>query len=57
MDILDDVKFSIEERLQMAKELLAIKDTQIKKLEDNLDKLRTEHSWTIDQNGYHRMGL
>lgn len=55
--ILDDSKYSVEERLEMAKELLKIKDQQLAELKQKYEKLQSDHSWERDQNSYQRMGL
>lgn len=56
-EMLDNTRYSLEERLDMAKELLMMKEKQIAKLMDQMDHLRTAHSWDLDQNSIHRMGL
>jgi hypothetical protein len=56
-DILDNESYPIEERLEMAKELLAMKDKQIHRLEARLDVEKTTRDWIQDQSSIHRMGL
>jgi hypothetical protein len=55
--ILDNESFQVEERLEMAKILLSMKDKEIAKLKERLSKVECDHDWIIDQAGYHRMGL
>ena len=55
--ILDDESYSVEDRLEMAKEMLKLKDMQINQLEYALDKFESAESWKMDQAGYKRMGL
>lgn len=56
-EILDDEKYSVEERLEMVKELLKIKDQQLVELKQKYEKLQSDHSWQRDQQSNHRMGL
>lgn len=55
--ILDDTSYPIEERLEMAKILLELKDCQIQKLATRLDKEKSYRGWVEDQSIEHRMGL
>lgn len=56
-DILDNESYPFEERLEMAKELLAMKDKQIQRLEAQLDNEKSTREWVQDQTNYKRMGL
>ena len=56
-DILDNESYSIEERFEMAKELLSIKDQQIQRLLAQLDNEKSTRDWIQDQSSNHRMGL
>lgn len=56
-DILDNESYPVEERLEMAKELLAMKDKQIQRLEAQLDNEKSTREWVQDQTNYKRMGL
>jgi hypothetical protein len=55
--IVEDETYSIDERLEAAKILLSMKDKEIAKLKERLSKVECDRDWTIDQAGYHRMGL
>ena len=55
--ILNDESWSIEDRFEMAKILLAIQVEENAKLTKQIDELRSEASWIQDQTGYQRMGL
>lgn len=50
--ILNDKSWSIADRFEMSKILLQMKDTQIAKLEKQIDELRIEASWSQEQSGY-----
>ena len=56
-DILDDSSYPVEERLEMAKELLKMKETQLAQLQHKYDQSKSDRSWEQDQNSIHRMGL
>jgi hypothetical protein len=55
--ILEDESCPVEERLEMAKILLSMKDKEIAKLKERLSKVECDRDWAIDQAGYNRMGL
>jgi hypothetical protein len=55
-EILDNAAYSVEERLEIAKEIIKLKQTQIDQLTKKLDDAHTTHSWEQDQNSIHRMG-
>jgi len=55
--ILDDESHSVEDRLEIAKEMLKLKDLAINQLEYALDKFESAESWKMDQSGYKRAGL
>jgi NAD+--asparagine ADP-ribosyltransferase len=55
-EILDNAAYSVEERLEIAKEIIKLKQTQIDQLTKKLDDAHTAHGWEQDQNSIHRMG-
>ena len=55
--ILNDESYSVEERLEMAKELLRMHVKHIDKLVAQADEIRTRLAWIEDQAGDKRMGL
>jgi len=55
--ILNNESYSAEERLEMAKLMLAMKNKQIHRLISQLKKEKFEQEWTRDQSSEHRMGL
>jgi hypothetical protein len=55
--ILDNESCPVEERLEMAKIMLELKDKQIQRLKDQVDKEISTRKWIQDQSGNHRMGL
>jgi hypothetical protein len=56
-EILNNKEYSIEERLEMALEVIKLKDKQIEKLNNDYESLKTSIGWGQDQNSIHRMGL
>ena len=56
-ELLDNEAYSLEERLEMAKVLLAMQDKCIANLTKKLDDLNANRGWTQDQQSIHRMGL
>ena len=56
-EILDNPAYSLEERLEMAKVLLAMQYKCIANLTKKLDDINTSRGWDYDQNSIHRMGL
>ena len=57
MDFLDNEFFTVEQRLEAAKMMIANRDESIIALEKLLDYERSTKSWTIDQEGIQRIGL
>jgi|TARA_R110000782_G_scaffold13413_7_gene39575 hypothetical protein len=55
-DILDSELYPIEEKLEIAKILLAMKDQQLQKLTAQLHAVQSNHAWIQDQSSNHRMG-
>ncbi len=55
--ILNDESYSVEERLEMAKVLLEMKDKEIQRLSRKLNDEKSMKDWIQDQSGYNRMGL
>ena len=55
-ELLDDTSYSLEERLEMAKVLMAMQDKCIDNLTKKLDKLSGGRGWSDDQRSIHRMG-
>jgi hypothetical protein len=56
-DILDNESFPVEERLEMAKVLLEIKDRKIQQLTLQLNQEKSTLAWIQDQASGNRMGL
>jgi hypothetical protein len=56
-EILKDSSYSVEERLEIALEIIKLKDKQIEKLNNDYESLKTSIGWEQDQNSIHRMGL
>lgn len=55
--ILDDESYPVEERLEMAKVLLEMKDKEIYQLKMAIDQTKSTLDWIEDQSGNKRMGL
>ena len=55
--ILDDESYPVEERLEMAKVLLEMKDKEIQHLKMVIDQTKSTLDWIEDQSGNKRMGL
>jgi hypothetical protein len=55
--ILNDESYPVEERLEMAKVLLEMKDKEIQRLSRKLNYEKSMKDWVQDQSGYNRMGL
>jgi hypothetical protein len=56
-DILDNESFPVEERLEMAKVLLEMKDRKIQQLTLQLNQEKSTLAWIQDQASGNRMGL
>jgi len=56
-DILDNESYPVEERLEMAKVLLEMKDREIQRLTSRLDQEKSTREWIQDQASDKRMGL
>lgn len=57
MDFLDNEFFTVEQRLEAAKMMIANRDESIIALEKLLDYERSTKNWAIDQEGIQRIGL
>lgn len=55
--ILNDGSYPVEERLEMAKIMLEMKDKEIQQLSRKLNYEKSMKDWVQDQSGYNRMGL
>lgn len=55
--VVNNESFSIEERLEIALALLELKELEIVQLKSQLDTLKSDRGWEIEQAGYQRMGL
>jgi hypothetical protein len=55
--ILNDGSYPVEERLEMAKIMLEMKDKEIQRLSRKLNYEKSMKDWVQDQSGYNRMGL
>ena len=55
-NILDDTAFPLEERLEMAKVLLEMKDKEIQRLKAAVNNEKSIRDWIVDQSTDHRMG-
>jgi hypothetical protein len=55
--ILNDESYPVEERLEMAKIMLEMKDKEIQRLSRKLNDEKSMKDWVQDQSGYNRMGL
>jgi hypothetical protein len=55
--ILDNEAFPVEERLEMAKVLLEMKDKEIQQLKMVIDQTKSDRDWAVDQASNQRMGL
>lgn len=55
--ILDNEAFPVEERLEMAKVLLEMKDKEIQQLKMVIDQTKSYRDWAVDQASNQRMGL
>jgi hypothetical protein len=56
-NILDDQSYSVEERLEMAKVMLEMKDREIQRLVSRLNQEKSTRDWIQDQASIQRMGL
>ena len=56
-DILDNESYPVEERLEMAKVLLEMKDREIQRLTSRMDQEKSTREWIQDQASNKRMGL
>jgi len=56
-DILDNDSYPVEERLEMAKVMLEMKDREIQRLTSRLDQEKSTREWAQDQASDKRMGL
>ena len=56
-EIINNTAYSVDERLEMAKEIIKMQQTQIDQLTKKWDDLNNEQSWDDDQHSSHRMGL
>ena len=56
-DILDNESYPVEERLEMAKVLLEMKDREIQRLTSQLNQEKSTLEWIQDQASDKRMGL
>jgi hypothetical protein len=56
-DILDNQSYPVEERLEMAKVLLEMKDREIQRLTSQLYQEKSTREWIQDQSSVNRMGL
>lgn len=56
-DILDNESYPVEERLEMAKVMLEMKDKEIRRLTSRLDQEKSTREWIQDQTSDKRMGL
>ncbi len=56
-NILDNQSYPVEERLEMAKVLLEMKDREIQRLTSRLDQEKSTREWIQDQASDKRMGL
>lgn len=57
MSFLDNELFTVEQRLEAAKMMIAIQDESIIALEKLLEYERSTKAWAVDQEGIQRMGL
>ena len=55
--ILDNEEFPVEERLEMAKVLLEMKDREIQQLLAVMYNVKSDRDWAVDQASDKRMGL
>ncbi len=55
--ILNDESYPVEERLEMAKIMLEMKDKEIQRLSRKLNDEKSMKDWVQNQSGYNRMGL
>ena len=56
-NILDNESYPVEERLEMAKVLLEMKNREIQRLTSRLDQEKSTREWIQDQSSDKRMGL
>jgi hypothetical protein len=56
-NILDNESYPVEERLEMAKVLLEMKDREIQRLTSRLNQEKSTREWIQDQASDKRMGL
>ena len=56
-DILNNESYSVEERLEMAKVMIEMKDREIQRITARLDHEKSTRDWIQDQSGDKRMGL
>lgn len=55
--ILYDQSYSVDERLEMAKELLKLEVLEVDRLSAQADDIRSQLAWIDDQTSNKRMGL